>query len=714
MQESEKKIIKRNLQGLIENTECTITVFSILLALDILSDEDVESIEAYPVGSKAQTFKFYTIIQKRENGFNALLKVLKDTKQSKALKFLQNSSNGCIKSPKSKRKTKKNHVKIECNFEEVLGYGTYGTPVYKGKLGVQEVAVKAIQPGINIYKLDQELKRIMECGNHENIITYHCSQRQMDTVLIALEHCHMNLSEWIADKSIDILPIEVLRQLTVGMDWLHKKKIVHRDLKPESVLLNKNTKLIKISGFGHSRALENGENRLSTLDTNGGWAAPEILRQELSNGTGKPKFTFASDQFALGCLYYYVLSDGKHPFGDATRRQVNIMDGKPRIEKGVLKHGCPNNMTLIKLMISKNPILRPSCKYLLTCPIFWTNHHIHEHNKNDIGIIQTHPLNIKCSECNSYPGTDVAGLGSNGFSDSMYIPPKTYFKDQYRARKLSTYYSQGLKTSLKLPTKGIITTNSHLLPNLKTKSEIDMNCSDMSKANSKSGDSRRLLEVLVLPENNVESNNKFSIESRGKRLQNQPTCTLGSNVKAECLVGMIQSRSEPKRLNWFGFPRSTSFEKFPLSVRPLHSQSQQFHPDITGSQHYKWPCLSTQFKSLTTSSLVNSNINSKLNPMQDPALTPNINSILNHILTPQGIPTVSSIVSSSLDPMVSRAVSVRACSSINRIVNPIVSPLETPKLSSNVSPNTSPVASSFRSRMVNKLLYPIRKILRPG
>jgi len=37
--------------------------------------------------------------------------------------------------------------------------------------------------------------------------------------------------------------------------------------------------------------------------------------------------TCAVDIFSLGCVFYYVLSKGNHPFGDALRRQGNIISG---------------------------------------------------------------------------------------------------------------------------------------------------------------------------------------------------------------------------------------------------------------------------------------------------------------------------------------------------------------------------------------------------
>lgn len=37
--------------------------------------------------------------------------------------------------------------------------------------------------------------------------------------------------------------------------------------------------------------------------------------------------TCAVDIFSAGCVFYYVVSGGQHPFGDSLRRQANILAG---------------------------------------------------------------------------------------------------------------------------------------------------------------------------------------------------------------------------------------------------------------------------------------------------------------------------------------------------------------------------------------------------
>lgn len=76
--------------------------------------------------------------------------------------------------------------------------------------------------------------------------------------------------------------------------------------------------------------------------------------------------------FSLGCLYYYVLSNGSHPFGDTLRRQANILMGKYELTE--LKG--PDwlttvQKTLIVALISSKPEMRPSCEATLEHPIFW-------------------------------------------------------------------------------------------------------------------------------------------------------------------------------------------------------------------------------------------------------------------------------------------------------------------------------------------------------
>lgn len=66
------------------------------------------------------------------------------------------------------------------------------------------------------------------------------------------------------------------------------------------------------------------------------------------------------DIFSLGCLFYYVLSDGLHPFGDTVRCGRNVMDGKSSV-KAVPRY----NRSIIKRMIHKTPNKRPCADIIM-------------------------------------------------------------------------------------------------------------------------------------------------------------------------------------------------------------------------------------------------------------------------------------------------------------------------------------------------------------
>jgi serine/threonine-protein kinase/endoribonuclease IRE1 len=89
------------------------------------------------------------------------------------------------------------------------------------------------------------------------------------------------------------------------------------------------------------------------------------------------RITKAIDIFSLGCLFYYVLSGGVHPFGDRYSREINILKGESD-----LSYVCPERSVvrnahlahdLISRMISHDPSMRPSTGEILNHPYFWSH-----------------------------------------------------------------------------------------------------------------------------------------------------------------------------------------------------------------------------------------------------------------------------------------------------------------------------------------------------
>lgn len=66
-------------------------------------------------------------------------------------------------------------------------------------------------------------------------------------------------------------------------------------------------------------------------------------------------------------LIYYILSDGKHPFGYVISREANILEGK-RVRDDVKDSTA---MDLIDWMINKDQSERPTVDKVLDHPFFW-------------------------------------------------------------------------------------------------------------------------------------------------------------------------------------------------------------------------------------------------------------------------------------------------------------------------------------------------------
>lgn len=80
-----------------------------------------------------------------------------------------------------------------------------------------------------------------------------------------------------------------------------------------------------------------------------GWQAPEQLRNE--------RQTRAVDLFSLGCLLFFCITGGQHPFGDTFERDINIVHDRKDL---FLIENLPEATDLITSLLHPKPELRYS------------------------------------------------------------------------------------------------------------------------------------------------------------------------------------------------------------------------------------------------------------------------------------------------------------------------------------------------------------------
>ncbi|CAM9545050.1 unnamed protein product [Bubo scandiacus] len=267
--------------------------------------------------------------------------------------------------------------KISFNPKDVLGHGAGGTFVFRGQFDGRNVAVKRLLPEC-FHLVDREVQLLRESDEHPHVVRYFCTEKDKQFHYIAIELCSATLQEYVENPDFDrrsLAPVSVLRQTMSGLAHLHSLSIAHRDLKPCNILIsvpNRHGQIrAVISDFGLCKKLQGGRQSFSLrsgIPGTEGWIAPEVLQE-----APKENPTCAVDIFSAGCIFYYVVSGGQHPFGDSLRRQANILSGSYQLS--CLQDEAHDKLVardLIVAMISPEPQRRPSAPVVLAHPFFWS------------------------------------------------------------------------------------------------------------------------------------------------------------------------------------------------------------------------------------------------------------------------------------------------------------------------------------------------------
>ena len=153
----------------------------------------------------------------------------------------------------------------------------------------------------------------------------------------AFELCAASLKTWAGGSYTGRMPPELicLYHMACGLEFIHSQKLVHRDISPDNVLISLAGDRLAISDFGLCKPVsETGSYQFSSkVRGKEMWWAPELI-ERVEDRANQKRGTIKSDTFAMGCVFYYLLTRGQHPFLADAKYQVidNIKKRQSNIE----------------------------------------------------------------------------------------------------------------------------------------------------------------------------------------------------------------------------------------------------------------------------------------------------------------------------------------------------------------------------------------------
>ena len=233
--------------------------------------------------------------------------------------------------------------KIICDFiiRQIIGEGTFATVrLAINRQTGEKVAIKIIEKNKISHEEDKiRMKReieVLKKLRHPNIVHLYSVIDTEEKIYLITDYIKgIELFDYIVKKKklTENESCIFFQQIISGIEYLHKIKYVHRDIKPENILVNEETKELKIVDFGLSNIFKNpNKNFLSSACGSPSYAAPEMLNGEKYKAP-------PVDIWSSGIVLYAMLC-GYLPFEDETGNNDDLYD---KICKG--KYKIPNHVS---------------------------------------------------------------------------------------------------------------------------------------------------------------------------------------------------------------------------------------------------------------------------------------------------------------------------------------------------------------------------------
>ena len=187
--------------------------------------------------------------------------------------------------------------------------------------------------------------------SHPNIVEMYDVGEDAGTYYIVMEYIEgQTLKQLIKKRGALTISecIDIMLQLTDGVDHAHASYIIHRDLKPQNIMIQDSGE-IKITDFGIAMALNNTQ----LTQTNSVMGSVHYLPPEQASGKGA---TVKSDIYSMGIMLFELLT-GNLPFRGDNAVEIafkQIKDDIPSVRE--INPSIPQSIENIVLKATaKNP-----------------------------------------------------------------------------------------------------------------------------------------------------------------------------------------------------------------------------------------------------------------------------------------------------------------------------------------------------------------------